>query len=80
MIFLTPGSEGAVVSNMAAHLRPGGVLIAGFQLQPGKLSIDEYDGLAIAAGLRLRERWSTWDRDGWERGGNFAVSVHERSG
>jgi SAM-dependent methyltransferase len=80
MIFLTPGSEGAVVSNMAAHLRPGGVLIAGFQLQPGKLGIDEYDGFAAAAGLRLRERWSTWDRDGWERGGDYAVSVHVRGG
>ena len=53
MIFLAPGSEAAVVANLASHLEPGGVLIAGFQLQPGRLSIDEYDAHCSAAGLTL---------------------------
>jgi len=30
MIFLTPGSEPAVISNIARHLAPDGLLIAGF--------------------------------------------------
>ena len=34
MIFLAPGSEPAVVANLARHLAPRGVLIAGFQLCP----------------------------------------------
>jgi len=76
MIFLTPGTEGAVLKNVAEHLAPGGRLIAGFQLQPGKLSLDRYDALASEAGLELSERFATWDREEWTPGGNYAVSVH----
>jgi SAM-dependent methyltransferase len=76
MIFLTPGTEGAVVANMARHLAPGGVLIAGFQLQPGRLSIERYDKIAAGDGLVLAERWATWDREAWVPGGEYAVSVH----
>ena len=76
MIFLAPGTEAAVVANLARHLEPGGVLIAGFQLQPGRLSLDDYDAHCVAAGLTLAERWSTWDRDQWLPGGAYAVSVH----
>ena len=72
MIFLAPGSEAAVVVNLASHLEPGGVLIAGFQLQPGRLSIDEYDAHCTVAGLTLAERWSTWDGEPWSSGGAYA--------
>ena len=34
MIFVEPGTEPAVVANMARHVAPGGHLIAGFQLKP----------------------------------------------
>lgn len=78
MIFLAPGSEGAVVANMARHLHGGGVLIAGFQLQPGRLQLDQYDAVASAAGLNLAERWSTWDRDPWDVCNDYAVSVHRK--
>lgn len=78
MIFLAPNSEGAVVSNMARHLAPGGVLIAGFQLQPGRLGIARYDELASGAGLARIERWATWDREPWSADSNYAVSVHRR--
>jgi len=78
MIFLTPGTEGDVVANLARHLRPGGLLVAGFQLMPGRLSIEDYDRFATNAGLKLAERWSTWDRDPWSAGGDYSVSVHSR--
>jgi SAM-dependent methyltransferase len=78
MIFLTPGTEGDVVANLARHLTPGGVLIAGFQLQPGRLSIARYDEMATRAGLTLAERWSTWDCDAWDAAGGYAVSVHQK--
>lgn len=78
MIFVTPGTEGAVLKNVTGHLAPGGRLIAGFQLQPGKLSLERYDSLAREAGLELSERFATWDRDEWVAGGNYAVSVHRR--
>ena len=76
MIFLTPGTEGAVLANMARHVHPGGLLIAGFQVTPGRLAIDRYDELAGHAGLVLQERWSTWDCDPWHTGSDYAVSVH----
>jgi SAM-dependent methyltransferase len=76
MIFVAPGTEAAVVANMAKHLATGGLLVAGFQLQRGRLSLEAYDMDCAAAGLRLGERWSTWGRDAWIPGGDYAVSVH----
>lgn len=76
MIFVAPGTEGAVLRCSAAHLRTGGLVVAGFQLVPGGLTLERYDDLAAAAGLTLAERFATWDRDPWVNGGNYAVSVH----
>jgi SAM-dependent methyltransferase len=76
MILLTPGSERAVVTNLARHLRPGGLLIAGFQVRREHLTIAEYDRLADEAGLTLVERHSTWDRDAWHPDSGYALSVH----
>ncbi|MEO6458172.1 MAG: class I SAM-dependent methyltransferase [Chloroflexia bacterium] len=76
MIFLTPGTEGAMLKNMARHLAPGGVLVAGFQLAIGYLDLDEYDRLAREAGLVLAERYSTWERGRWAWDSHYAVSVH----
>ncbi|TAK72370.1 MAG: class I SAM-dependent methyltransferase [Dehalococcoidia bacterium] len=78
MIFVTPGTEEAVLANLARHLHPGGVLIAGFQLLLRRLALAEYDASAARAGLTLAERWSTWDCAPWVPGGNYAVSVHRR--
>jgi SAM-dependent methyltransferase len=78
MIFLQPGTESAVVANMARHLQPEGLLIAGFQIMWDRLSVQRYDEIAADAGLALAERWSTWDRDPWETGGDYAVSVHRK--
>lgn len=80
MIFLTPGTEGAVLKNMARHLAPGGVLVAGFQLAMGYLGLDEYDRLAGEAGLVLAERYSTWHHDRWNWDSHYAVSVHRLKG
>ena len=76
MIFVVPGSEGRVLDRIAAHLHPGGLLVAGFQLIGGRLDLEHYDELAAAAGLTLADRLATWDRDPWRPGGDYAVSVH----
>ena len=76
MIFVVPGTEGAVLEHLAAHLRPGGLVVAGFQLIAGRLSLERYDDLAAGAGLALADRYATWDRDPWTPGGDYAVSVH----
>ncbi|HEX8228686.1 MAG TPA: methyltransferase domain-containing protein [Chloroflexia bacterium] len=80
MIFLTAGTEGLVLKNMARHLAPGGVLISGFQLGTGYLDIEEYDRLAEEAGLSAVERWSTWERDPWDSRSTYALSVHRLGG
>lgn len=77
MIFVTPGTEAAVLANLARHLRPGGQLVAGFQTGGTRLDPDEYDAFAAACGLEPVHRWATWERDPHE-GGDYAVSVHRR--
>lgn len=75
MIFLAPGTEAAVVANLASHLEPGGALVAGFQLTAGGVGVADYDRYAAEAGLELAGRWATWDRQPFV-GGSYAVSVH----
>lgn len=79
LLFLAPGSERAVVENMARHLCGDGLLVAGFQLLPGRLRLRRYDELAAHAGLTLAERWATWDGDVWDDGADYAVSVHRKA-
>ena len=75
MIFVAPGTEAQVVGRMAAHLAPGGRLVAGFQLDQ-TLTLERYDAAADAAGLWLDARWATWDSDAFSRDAGYAVSVH----
>ncbi|HEY0641076.1 MAG TPA: class I SAM-dependent methyltransferase [Pseudonocardiaceae bacterium] len=65
----------AAVAACAAHLAPGGRLIAGFQLRPGWPALPEYDAWCAAAGLAVESRFATWDRAPYT-GGDYAVSVH----
>jgi 2-polyprenyl-3-methyl-5-hydroxy-6-metoxy-1,4-benzoquinol methylase len=74
--FVRPGSEAAVVANAAAHVAPGGALVAGFQLGPGRYRTTDLD--RDAAGLTLEARFATWDRQPWTPGGDYAVSVLRR--
>jgi SAM-dependent methyltransferase len=76
MIFVTPGTEGAVLANAVRHLRRPGLVIAGFSLRSGGLGVVEYDRLATESGLHLVERWSTWDRSPFGPDDTYAVSVH----
>ena len=75
MIFVEPGTEAQVVAQMAAHIEPGGRLVAGFELGQ-TLGLDRYDESASAAGLVLEDRFATWDGDPFGAGGDYAVSVH----
>jgi SAM-dependent methyltransferase len=77
MIFVAPGTEGRVLDNLSNRITPGGLLVAGFQLRPDRLALDEYDRRCVEAGLELEQRWATWDREHFT-GGDYAVSVHRR--
>lgn len=79
MVFVRPGTEGAVLDTAGRHLRPGGLLVAGFALTAG-LDVTTYDGLAADAGFTLVDRWATWDREPFTPGDDYAVSVHRKGG
>ncbi|MBP2368798.1 class I SAM-dependent DNA methyltransferase [Pseudonocardia parietis] len=66
-----------VVAGCARHLRPGGLLLAGFSLRPGWPTPEEYDGWCAAAGLEPQQRWATWHRDPYD-GGDYLVALHRR--
>lgn len=80
---LAAGTEAAVVGHLAATLRPGGLLVAGFGLDeahlpvPPSITLPEYDAHCAVAGLTLVDRFATWDADPYD-GGGYAVSVHRR--
>jgi len=74
MIFVARGTEGAVLATAATRLAPGGLVIAGFQLN-GRLTLEEYGAAAAAAGLRPVARFATWDRAPFVEGGDYVVTV-----
>jgi SAM-dependent methyltransferase len=78
LLFVTPGTEAQVVAGAARHLLPGGALVTGFQLGHG-YDLARFDADAAAAGLRLEQRFATWDGDPWRPSGDYAVSVHRRA-
>ncbi|HEU4912019.1 MAG TPA: class I SAM-dependent methyltransferase [Actinomycetes bacterium] len=78
------GTESAVVARMAAHVRDGGALVAGFGLDAAHLppaaahlGLDDYDAWCAAAGLTRELRFATWQGERYA-GGGYAVSVHRR--
>ena len=77
MIFCRPSDRSGIVGSAAAHLEPGGLLVAGFELERGDdaVTLAEFDALCTACNFKLAERWATWDRHPYE-GGPYAVSVH----
>ena len=77
MLFCDRTVRAAIVANLAAHLLPSGLLVAGFSLErrADAITIDEYDAAAEGAGLVLVDRFATWERDPFQ-GGDYAVSVH----
>ncbi|MEZ4863340.1 MAG: hypothetical protein R3C14_18630 [Caldilineaceae bacterium] len=81
IIYLTPGTEAATITNLAAHLNAGGLLVAAFELTPppwSKLTLEIYDQLTAAVGLNQIARWSTWEQGAWQPGDRYAVSVHRK--
>ncbi|MBG6137212.1 class I SAM-dependent methyltransferase [Longispora fulva] len=83
---LAPGTEPAAVARLAAHLRPGGLLVAGFGLDAAHLplasapvDLDSYDMWCADAGLLPFERFATWEGAAYDDG-PYAVSVHRLAG
>ncbi|MGY1503102.1 class I SAM-dependent methyltransferase [Streptomyces sp. QTS52] len=82
---LAPGTEPAVVRQLAAVLRPGGLLVTGMGLDAAHLplpeppvTLTEFDHWCTQAGLTLRQRYATWSGDPYYQGCGYSVSVHSR--
>ncbi|MDA3040351.1 MAG: class I SAM-dependent methyltransferase [Actinomycetota bacterium] len=88
--FVADSDRPLVVARCAAHVRQGGMLIAGFSLRPDWPGADAYRRWCDAAGLDLVEAHGAWDswkaadgrlpgEDGdFTTGADYAVFVHRR--
>jgi SAM-dependent methyltransferase len=86
---LTPGTHADVVAALARHLRPGGILVAGFGLDDEHVpftlpagvafpTLAQWDEAAAAAGLVRTDRSADWAGEEPYTGGGYVVSVHTR--
>jgi 2-polyprenyl-3-methyl-5-hydroxy-6-metoxy-1,4-benzoquinol methylase len=74
MTFVAAGSESDVLSRIAAHVVPEGVVVVGFGTDRG-YSLEDFDQHTRDAGLHLEHRFATWDLRPWSPSVDFAVSV-----
>jgi SAM-dependent methyltransferase len=79
MLFTDPGTEAALISNVANAARTGGLVVFGFSLRPGRWGLESHDRAGGDAGLALVARWSTWERSPFDpTHDEYAVSVYAR--
>lgn len=76
-LFCPAGDREALVASCAAHVAPGGAMVAGFQLDR-EYGLDAHDRACLAVGLTLEHRWSTWDQEPFGPASRYAVSLHRR--
>ncbi len=74
--FVRPETQQNVVANMAAHLRPGGLLVMG--TGSAGCEFATVDQWCLAAGLVLVDQFSSWDRNPFDHG-DYRVSIHRRT-
>lgn len=74
-LFTPDGTQAALVATGVRHLRAGGLVVAGFQLDRG-YDLARYDEDCRQAGLEPEGRWATWSGEAWADGGTYAVSAH----
>lgn len=60
LTFLAGGERRPALASLAAHLAPEGRLVVGFGLDRG-YDVDDFEADAAAGGLRLEQRFATWD-------------------
>ena len=76
MLFCQPDDRRLIVRNLAEHLEPSGLLVAGFSLERDGYTLAQWDAHCTASGLTLLDRFATWDRDPYVDEGGYHVSVH----
>ena len=74
MVFVEPGTERRVVQNVARHLRPDGVFVAGFATDR-EYRVEQFHDDLRASGLTVETVLSTWDLRPWYTGADWAVTI-----
>lgn len=72
--FVAPDTESDVLAATARHMASDGRIVVGFGM--GRtLTVEQFDEHVAAAGLRVEQRFATWDIRPWTPESDFAVSV-----
>lgn len=74
LTFVAPGTEVEVLRRIGAHLAPGGRLVVGFGAGRG-YAFERLGDDAAAAGLRVDQRFATWDLRPFTADSDFLVAV-----
>jgi SAM-dependent methyltransferase len=74
MVFVAPGSEAAVLTRVAAHVKPDGAVVVGFRLDL-HYTLDAFDADLETAGLSVEQRFATWDLRPLTDDAAFAVTI-----
>lgn len=82
-LFCAPGSQAAIISNLANHLAPEGILICGYSLEKGAnaYTVANFCRDAASAGLDHIEQYVNWDGDPIDTSGSddYVVVVCSKS-
>jgi SAM-dependent methyltransferase len=84
MVLLAPDTERTVLAHLYDLLAPGGRLLVGFHTAGGPpnsrtYSAEEFAADAVAVGLTLESRFSTYDLLPFDPDGDYVVNVLRRS-
>jgi SAM-dependent methyltransferase len=74
MVFVAPGTEADVLARVRAHVKPDGVIVAGFDLDL-HYTLDAFDADLYLAGLRVEQRFATWDLRPLAKDPDYAVTI-----
>ena len=74
MVYVATGTERDVLSRVAAHVKPDGVLLIGFDLDL-HYTLAAFDADLEAAGLRVEQRFATWDLRPLADDPDYAVTI-----
>jgi 2-polyprenyl-3-methyl-5-hydroxy-6-metoxy-1,4-benzoquinol methylase len=77
LVFVAPGSERAVLTAVAAHVRPGGAIVVGFATDR-PYSVADFDRDCRAAGVTTQHRFATWDLEPWHDDAEWVVTILRR--
>lgn len=82
---LAPRTLTAAMDRVAAHVTPGGLVVAGFGTDAAHLpdgcpvtALTDHEVACRVAGLVRVQRWSSWDREPWSPDAGYVVTVHRR--